>query len=152
MNFGPGSLATGLSDSQDMNLSETQAAELTQILLGKGSYRIRRFGAGKFSEVFAVEDGARKYVLRVAPPDDLLQLFYVYRMMRQEPAIHHRLRAEADVPVPEILAHDFSRKFIDRDFLIMPRLDGEPLSRTGLSGRQRNEAIRQWGGVRPANP
>ena len=114
-------------------------------MLGKGAYRARRFGAGKFSEVFAIQDGAREYVLRVAPPDDLLQLFYEYRMMRQEPAIYQRLRAETQVPVPEILAHDFFRRLIDRDFLIMPRLNGQPLSRAALSAKQRENAISQWG-------
>ena len=79
-----------------MRLGDQQAAELAAGLLGGGSFRARRFGAGKFSEVFAVDavEGDGRYVLRVAPPDDVLQLFYEYRMMRQEPAIHARLLAE----------------------------------------------------------
>jgi fructosamine-3-kinase len=106
----------------------------------------RRFGAGKFSEVFAVDENGREaYVLRVAPPDSVLQLFYEQRMMRQEPSIHERLLAETRVPVPPILAHDFSRTRVDRDFLIMPRLPGRPLSEARLSGRQHERALREWG-------
>jgi aminoglycoside phosphotransferase (APT) family kinase protein len=104
------------------------------------------FGAGKFSQTFRIRrPGGTDAVLRIAPPDDLRQLFYERRMMRQEPALHARLRAETDAPVPEILHHDFSRQRIDRDWLVMPRLAGEPLNRAGLTGRQRERALGQWG-------
>lgn len=48
--------------------------------------------------------------------------------MRQEPALHERLRAETSVPVPEILAFDASHKLLERDFMLMERLPGRPLS------------------------
>jgi fructosamine-3-kinase len=130
-----------------MALGEREAERLVEAALGGGPWRCRRFGAGKFSETFAVDgDGdGKEYVLRVAPPDSVLQLFYERRMMRQEPGIHARLLAETDVPVPRIAAHDFSREWIDRDFLIMPMLDGRPLSEASLTGDAANRAFRQWG-------
>jgi hypothetical protein len=71
-----------------MTLSEVAAADLASGLLGLDRCRAWRFGAGKFSEVFAVTTGrsGEEYILRVAPPDSVRQLFYEYRMMRQEPA------------------------------------------------------------------
>ncbi|MBN1557080.1 MAG: aminoglycoside phosphotransferase family protein [Lentisphaerae bacterium] len=128
-----------------MRLTETQAGALADALLEQPGSRARRFGAGKFSEVFAVTCGTREYVLRVAPPDSVLQLFYEYRMMRQEPALHARLRSETGVPVPPILAHDFSRTRLARDFLIMPRLPGGPLSHAALAPAARDRALREWG-------
>ena len=124
-----------------------QAAELAQALLDLAPLDCRPFGAGKFSETFEVRlaDGTAPYVLRVAPPDSMRQLFYEYRMMRQEPALHRRLRSETSIPVPEILAHDFSRKLCDRDFLVMPRLPGTPLSETALSPAANRRAFREWG-------
>ena len=122
-----------------------KAEELIAAQLGPAERRVKRFGAGKFSEVFLVEGQGGDYVLRVAPPDSVLQLFYERRMMRQEPAIHERLLAETSVPVPPIVACDFSRKLIDRDWLVMPMLPGEPLSRAGLSASARQNALRQWG-------
>jgi len=127
-----------------MPLSTTQAVELTRALLGAGDWQAKPFGAGKFSYVFSIT-GKGQYVLRVAPPDSVRQLFYEYRMMRQEPSLHARLLAETSVPVPEILRYDFSRKRIDRDFLIMPRLPGQPLSQASLSSSARQRAFRQWG-------
>ncbi len=128
-----------------MGLTESKAGELVEAQLGPGPWRLGPFGAGKFSETFAVEGDAGRYVLRVAPPDDLLQLFYEYRMMRQEPAIHARLLAETAVPVPPIVAHDFSRKLIDRDYLIMPTVPGQPLSSASLDAAGQSKAHHQWG-------
>jgi fructosamine-3-kinase len=128
-----------------MGMSESDALELAAALLGPGPWRCRGFGAGKFSDTFEVAGDGGQYVLRVAPSDSVLQLFYERRMMRQEPAIHRRLLAETSVPVPRIVAHDFSRTLIDRDYLIMPKLPGEVVGRAGLSGEAADRAFGQWG-------
>jgi fructosamine-3-kinase len=44
--------------------------------------------------------------------------------MKSEVNIHRRVREHTDVPVPEIVFHDFTREIIDRDYLIMEYLDG----------------------------
>ena len=129
-----------------MKFDLSDAGRVVLGCLGEGEWTIRPFGAGRFSQTFSVECPAGRYVLRVAPPDGMRQLFYEYRMMRQEPAIHRRLLAETTVPVPPIIAHDFSRRLVGRDYLIMPRLGGAALSEAHLAGRARDEALRQWGG------
>ncbi len=127
-------------------MDSEKVEELVIAQLGEGERRIAAFGAGKFSSVFSVDSPSGQYVLRVAPPDSVRQLFYEYRMMRQEPGIHARLGSETNVPVPEIIAHDFSREMIDRDYLLMPRLPGLPLSDATLSPTARRRALREWGG------
>jgi len=129
-----------------MNISSDDAVELVESLLGEGTWTCQLFGAGKFSQTFAVssEDG-KQFVLRIAPPDSVLQLFYEYRMMRQEPGIHTCLLKETRVPVPLILAYDFSRRLIARDFLIMPRLAGNPLNTVTLNSIGSDRAFREWG-------
>jgi hypothetical protein len=65
----------------------------------------RRCATGKFNTTWFVAGGPEPLVLRVAPPDDPARvLFYEYRMMRQEPDLHQRLRRETSIPVPAILA------------------------------------------------
>jgi len=118
---------------------------LVERALGKALWRCEQFGAGKFSQTFRVTGAWRRYVVRVAPPDSMLQLFYERRMMRQEPEIHQRIKAETDVPVPEILYTDFSHRRIGRDYLIMPLLPGTPLSEANLSGPALDRALFQWG-------
>jgi aminoglycoside phosphotransferase (APT) family kinase protein len=118
---------------------------LMEAQLGAKGWRSRPFGAGKFSHTYIVNGTEGDFVLRVAPPDSMLQLFYEYRMMRQEPGIHARLLAEASVPVPPILAYDFTRSRIDRDYLIMPLFPGEPLSRSVLDRKAEERALGEWG-------
>ena len=129
-----------------MKLSTETACELVAAHLGAEDWQVRPFGAGKFSETFDVSGPNGRYVLRVAPPDDLRQLFYERRMMRQEPGIHARLLAETSAPVPPIIAHDFSRERIDRDYVLMPRLAGLPLSEASLGESARRRALAEWGG------
>jgi len=129
-----------------VKLSDEKALELAAAQLGAGDWTVRPFGAGRFSETFDVSGPGGRYVLRVAPPDDLRQLFYERRMMRQEPGIHARLLAETSVPVPPIVACDFSRRLIDRDYLLMDRLDGTVLSEARLNGPAQARAAREWGG------
>ncbi len=89
---------------------------------------LERISTGKFNASFYVRVGGEEYVLRVAPPDDGVFLFYEKNMMKQEPGIHKILLAKTGVPVPRVVAFDESRSVIDRDYIIMERLPGEPLS------------------------
>jgi aminoglycoside phosphotransferase (APT) family kinase protein len=87
---------------------------------------------GKFNTSYFVDGAAQPLVLRIAPrPDRAQVLFYEHGMMRQEPDLHALLRARTSVPVPAIVAHDFSGRAIDRDFLVMERMPGMPISRLG---------------------
>ncbi len=85
---------------------------------------------GKFNSGYFVRAGDEDLVLRVAPPKDSVFLFYEVDMMRQEPGIHRLLLEETAVPVAEIVAYDDSCEVIDRDFILMKRLPGDPLCDT----------------------
>jgi hypothetical protein len=82
--------------------------------------RLLPIATGKHNRSYWVEavDGQR-WVLRVAPPDTTGLLFYERQMMRQEPRLHELVRARTDIPAPKIVAADFSRSWIDRDWLLM---------------------------------
>ncbi len=123
------------------NIDTVTARELTSRALSVPvqSISLAPIGTGRFSTSWYVTvqdddpacrqtDLPGQYVLRVAPPDDAGFLFYEYRMMRQEPALHRMIRRCTQVPAPRIVAYDFSRRHIDRDWLIMDRLPGEPLT------------------------
>lgn len=102
---------------------------------------------GKHNSSYLVEHDAARFVLRIAPPDDAGFLFYERLMMRQEPQLHQLMRSRTHIPVAEIIAHDFSRSQIDRDYLLMTALPGMPLSQApGLAHAQFDQALRQVGG------
>ena len=92
--------------------------------------RLVPIGSGKHNHAYWVEaaDG-RRWVLRVAPADETGLLFYERRMMRQEPELHALIRERTTIPVAEVVAADFGRARLDRDWLLLAALPGVPLSR-----------------------
>jgi aminoglycoside phosphotransferase (APT) family kinase protein len=100
---------------------------------------------GKHNSSYYVRGVGDEFVLRISPPDDAGYLFYERRMMAQEPQLHALIRAETTVPVAEIVAYDDSRSHVDRDYLLMERLPGQPLTDARLSRRQRDGVLEQVG-------
>jgi aminoglycoside phosphotransferase (APT) family kinase protein len=114
---------------------------------GATSLRLTPIRTGKHNASFWVDSDQGRFVLRVAPPDDTGFLFYERWMMRQEPELHTLIRARTSIPVAEVVAADFSRTHIDRDFVLMTALPGMPLSDAAALGRSAtNHALRQIGG------
>jgi aminoglycoside phosphotransferase (APT) family kinase protein len=63
-------------------------------------------------------------VLKSSPPPDVALLTYERDIMRTEAAFY-RLAAQAPaVPVPRVLATDFTRSHLDGDLLVMSRVNG----------------------------
>lgn len=101
---------------------------------------------GKHNTSFWVIAGQNRWVLRVAPPDSTGLLFYERRMMRQEPSLHEIILSRTTIPVAQIIAADFSRTHLDRDYLLMTALPGIPLSdAVSLNAHQREQVFYQVG-------
>ena len=83
---------------------------------------------GKHNTSYWVECDLGRFVLRIAPRDDAGFLFYEFKMMRQEPALHAMIRERTALPVAHILGYDFSRLRINHDYLLMAALPGVPVS------------------------
>ena len=98
---------------------------------------------GKFNTSYWVTADGEEYVLRIAPPRDSVFLFYERDMMRQEPGIHALLLEKTSVPVAPIIGFDDTGELIGRDYLIMRRLPGKPL--TEVAWTDRDSVFRQVG-------
>lgn len=116
----------------DQELAEADSLTIIaarQLNLDPLGIRLERCSTGKFNATWFVSGDGREWVLRVAPPEDRdRMLFYEHRMMQQEPSLHERIASATDVPIPTITSFDFSRRWIDRDYLIMERMPGTPIS------------------------
>lgn len=91
---------------------------------GFGRCAVSAIGAGHYNDSYYIDTSRGRFVLRIAPSDETPKLFYEIGMMKFEVRIHRLVREQTDAPVPEIIYHDFSRRLIDRDFLIMEYLRG----------------------------
>ena len=115
------------------------------IRVNKDNLRFEPVPTGHFNTTYFVEGADRPLVLRIAPPDSAGFLFYEKRMMAQEPEIHAIIRQRTSVPIPEILVYDSSRSYIDRDYLIMERLPGVPLTHFPARSAQLNRILYRVG-------
>jgi aminoglycoside phosphotransferase (APT) family kinase protein len=110
------------------------------------SLRFRPVRTGKHNTSYWVDSDQGRFVLRIAPPDDVGFLFYERLMMRQEPSLHALIRAQTTIPVAEVVGHDFSRMRIGRDYLLMRALPGTPISDVPYLARSRfHRALKQVG-------
>jgi fructosamine-3-kinase len=101
---------------------------------------------GKHNSSFWVDTPRQRFVLRLGPPDHTGLLFYERRMMRQEPRLHELIRSHTSIPVADVVAHDFSRSSIDRDYVLLSALPGMPLSDAGdLTPRHIDNVLEQLG-------
>jgi aminoglycoside phosphotransferase (APT) family kinase protein len=101
---------------------------------------------GKFNRSYVVRMDGREVVLRIAPIPGTPMLFYEKDMMRQEPQIHCLVRERTQVPVPAILAYDFSRTLIPSDYLLLEKLPGVAASELPLTRTVWNRVLEQVGG------
>ncbi len=124
---------------------------LTEVVLSlispdPASIRFTPIRTGRHNASYWVNSSLGRFVLRIAPPDDAGFLFYERHMIRQEPELHAIIRAQTTIPVAEVVGYDFSRTYLDRDYLLMTCLPGTPLSDTNhLSPAQFQRALRQVG-------
>ncbi|MCB8945434.1 MAG: aminoglycoside phosphotransferase family protein [Ardenticatenaceae bacterium] len=93
-----------------------------------GCIHLTPIATGKFNDSYWVQVDNEQMVLRIAPPNDAVYVFYEAQMMKQEPQLHQILREQTTVPVAEILVFDESQTLIDRDYMLMERLAGRPLT------------------------
>ena len=86
-------------------------------------------------------------MLRVAPDPAMRLLKYEKHLMRSELKIHELVRDTTDIPLPDVLAHDFSQQVLERDYMLLEHYSGQPLShiRDQLPVKSQQSIDRQLG-------
>lgn len=140
----------GTGEKPEIALSDRISSERLAVAVGAalgvdpGGLAFTHCPTGKYNSTWFVEGYSEPLAVRVAPPDRReMNLFYEHRMMRQEPELHRAILERTSMPVPRILHADFSHERMERDFLIMERNPGRPVS--DYQGLRRNEWDRALG-------
>ena len=106
-----------------MNISEPEIVHMAETA-GIENSTVRPVGAGHYNDSYFIETEDDRYVIRIAPHDDVPKLFYEIDMMRSEPAIHEAVLRHTDIPAPRVVFSDFSRSRADYDYIILEYLEG----------------------------
>lgn len=95
---------------------------------GLRSFQELKEGYYNAAALLELDDGL-KCVLKAAPPDSVHVLRYEKDIMRTEVGVMRLVRAQTEVPCPQVLYYDTSRRLLDADFFIMEFLEGIPFNR-----------------------
>ena len=113
-------------------LSEEKIRELVKIHFGEDceTGAITELKGGQFNAIYRIERKKEKdaVVLKVGVVPGTTLLTYEQDIMPVEVACFHMIREQTTVPVPEVLACDFTKKHIKSNYFFMTALEGQQFS------------------------
>lgn len=114
-------------------LSEVEIKKLVRVNFGESARvsGIEELKGGMFNAIYLVRltnAGRDKVVLKVGVVPGTTLLTYERDVMPTEVECYRLIREQTSVPVPEVLAHDFSKTHIKSNYFFMTALEGVPLS------------------------
>ena len=129
-------------------LSEEKIRELVRIHFGREceTGEITELTGGMFNAIYRIERKNEKdaVVLKVGVIPDTTLLTYERDIMPVEVECYRMIREQTTVPVPEVLAYDFSKRYIESNYFFMTELKGEPFSKVMKKmGQENADRIRE---------
>lgn len=101
----------------------------------------RLLDGGLFNTTYRVETTAHDVVLRMGPVHPELLLPFEENLMTAEAYVDDLCRANG-VPASSVLCCDTSRSVIDRDFMVVERIDSIPMSDPMIPGSGASSPVR----------
>lgn len=115
------------------HLSEEKIKELVRIHFGSSCEigAITELKGGMFNAIYRIQRIREKdgLILKVGVAPGTTLLTYEQDIMPVEAACYEMIRQQTTVPVPRVLACDFSRKYLNSNYFFMTELTGEPFSK-----------------------
>lgn len=129
---------TVLSNDQILQLVKTHFGENSEIK------SIKELKGGFFNSAYAIEriNEEDAIILKVSAQKSSRLLTYEKDLMRTEVEVYRLLAEKTTVPIPKLLAFDFSRIIVPCDYFFMSRLTGETMNHVRLS-KSENEEIQK---------
>ena len=129
-------------------LSEEKIKELVRIHFGREceTGEITELTGGMFNAIYRIERKNEKdaVILKVGVIPDTTLLTYERDIMPVEVECYRMIREQTTVPVPEVLAYDFSKRYIESNYFFMTELKGEPFSKVMKKmGQENADRIRE---------
>ena len=129
-------------------LSEEKIRELVRIHFGREceTGEITELTGGMFNAIYRIERKNEKdaVILKVGVIPDTTLLTYERDIMPVEVECYRMIREQTTVPVPEVLAYDFTKRYIESNYFFMTELKGEPFSKVMKKmGQENADRIRE---------
>lgn len=111
-------------------LGEQKIRELVKVHFGESCEvsRIEELKGGMFNAIYLIERKKERIVLKVGVVPGTPLLTYERDVMPTEVECFRLVREQTSVPVPEVLAYDFSKTRIKSNYFFMTAMEGVTLS------------------------
>jgi aminoglycoside phosphotransferase (APT) family kinase protein len=113
-------------------ITDQEAAALVREAFGSGARLAgcEELTDGYYNAAYALRfSNDSRYVLKIAPPAAVRVLRYEHDIMAAEVKALRLVRQYTEMPVPEVICYDRSRRLIPQEWFLMPYLPGAPLHR-----------------------
>ncbi len=86
---------------------------------------------GRFNTAYDIQfvDDISDVVLRIAPNPNQHVLTYEKEMMRKELLVYKTIQQANIIPAPRLLGYDIEHQLIERDYMFIEKLSGQPLDK-----------------------
>lgn len=128
-------------------ITQSQLAKIATKHFGAFPNVIEELTDGWFNAAFLFVYPATKYVLKVAPPEDVKVLRYEQNLMAAEVGAMVEVKAKTNLPVPAVIAYDRTGEEVDSSYFLAECVPGVPLekAREGLTKEVKDSVDRQIG-------
>jgi aminoglycoside phosphotransferase (APT) family kinase protein len=109
------------------SVTDEQLERIARKHLGGKPVTTRELKDGWFNSVFLIELAGQRFVLKVAPRDEMKVLRYERNLMAAEVGAMREVKARTGVPVPGIVAYDQTRDEVAGDYFLAEFVPGLPL-------------------------
>jgi Predicted aminoglycoside phosphotransferase len=128
-------------------LSEEQIIKLVKVNFGDDCQVgvIEELKGGMFNSAYLIErlDQNDKIVLKVSVAEGTPVLSYEKATMYTEVEVYQMLAQQTSIPMPKLLAYDFSKKYISSDYFFMSALEGQTMMKVKLTKDNKNHILRE---------
>ncbi len=134
------------------SITSAEAGQIVRAVFGSSASlrELNELTDGFFNAAYhLVLENGPDCVLKIAPHPETRVLRYETNLMRAEVNALRRVGSATNLPVPQIIADDFTRRIINRDYFLMSHLDGIPFNklRGSLSKEAQNAIERDTGRI-----
>jgi fructosamine-3-kinase len=109
-------------------LSNQQIDTLTKSAFGKAAAEITENNIGEFSALYIVKMADKEAVLKIAPPENVNVLRYEKNAMQAEVEALKIVKANTNLPIPQVLCYDNSKSLFDSEYFFMEKMRGIDLN------------------------
>ncbi len=119
-------MSFNMKSKTKIKVSNEEIKKIIQYHFHQNTIEIKEIVSGFYNAVYYIRTSDKELVLKIAPSSDIDILTYEKNILKREVKVYQLLES-LDVPVPKVIAKDYTKSIIDSDYYIMNYIEGDTL-------------------------